>query len=64
MELRTLTPVGEPLQYNDSAILRSAHPSGLIISQVHPLYPSHCDSFFMSLVVGDIWNDPGKVPHW
>ena len=64
MELRTLTPVGEPLQYNDSAIFWFAHPSGLIISQVHPLYPSHCGSFFMSLVVGDLWNEPGKVPHW
>ena len=59
-----LTPVGESLQYNDSAIFWFAHPSGLIISQVHPLYPSHCGSFFMSLVVGDLWNEPGKVPHW
>ena len=34
---------------------------GLIISQVHSLYPSCCGSFFMSLVVGDLWNEPGKV---
>lgn len=36
VELRTITPVGEPLQYNDSAVLRFAHPSGLLYHKSTP----------------------------
>ena len=57
MGLRTLTPVGEPLQYNYSSVcgLPSWGLWDFIISRVHPSYPSHCGFFFMSLVVEDLF---------
>ena len=53
----------EPLQHNDSAILWFAHPSNLGLDYITSplLVPILLGSFFMSLVVGDLWNEPGKV---
>ena len=55
--LRTLTPVGEPLQYNFSPVC-GLPPLGmwdLIILRVCPSYPSCCGSFFMSVVLEDLF---------
>ena len=57
MGLRTLTPVGEPLQYNYSPIrgLPTWGVWDLIILRVRPSYPPHYGSIFMSSVVQDLF---------
>ena len=57
MGLRTLTPVGEPLQYNPPN-LWVIHPGvtcDFNILSIHLSYLSHCDSFSVSLVAEDLF---------
>ena len=54
--LRTLTPVGGPLQYDFSPV--SGLPNQVVwdvISRVCPFCQSHCGSFFMSLAVENLF---------
>lgn len=54
--LRTLTPVGDTLQYNYFPVfVLPTWGYGIFIWLVYPFYPSYCGSLFISLFVEELF---------